>query len=154
MAKTCAGLRVRRDTLEPVRKRDLIEGFGPFDTSAYERSAPYIEEFKGSIEVEILPECSLSGALQEDLARVLADDELPVGLEVCEWRLTREPGLIRLTPKSWQEVDHVTGFAKHSPHAGACDLPVSGVPVAPVNSSSTFPGDEAGREGERGEVLR
>jgi len=94
-----AGLRLGRNTLEPIRETEI---------RSWVDKGPYgpVEDWKGWIEVDVLPRCILSDELKLDVAKRLATEALPHSFEVDHdgWKIERpNQFVIRLRPYHWTE---------------------------------------------------
>lgn len=107
MTKTqCAGLRVLHNTLEPNRETEIrsIQDRGPYGQ---------IEDWDGSITVEITPQCFMGEDACRIVAEALAQDEMPRSVFVREWKFSRVGTIIQLIPAKWEELDVDSGLRIH-----------------------------------------
>lgn len=96
MNRECAGLQVRSNTLKANRETEIVSmcDRGPYGQ---------IEDFTGSITVEVLGSCMVSPECQRAIAIHLANDEVEAWLEVDEWDVLWNGRYWQLEPRSWSE---------------------------------------------------
>lgn len=99
----CAGLRVVKNNLEPNRE-EVVRSM--VDRGAYGQ----IEDWNGSIVIEITHQCAMNDEVIGIIAEALANDEIYRFVSVSEWTVKREGRTLTFVPKEWTEVDVDSGF--------------------------------------------
>lgn len=98
----CAGLKVIRNTLSPNRETEItILNRGPYGQ---------IEDWDGSIIVEVTNKCWMSEEACLIVAEALANDEMQHSVYVSKWNVMRSGRIMELHPVKWEEVDIDSGL--------------------------------------------